>query len=73
MTAVSTLEPHMKHSRPHVKRACLALSLALLAGALFACAPKVGSEAWCKAMNAKPKGDWTVNEAADFAKSCIIK
>ena len=66
MTATSIPEPNMK-------RICFALSLALLAGGLLACAPKVGSEAWCKAMNAKPKGDWTVNEAADFAKSCIIK
>ena len=72
MTATSLHETHMK--RPGLLRQiCLAVSLALLAGALAACAPKVGSEAWCKAMNAKPKGDWTVNEAADFAKSCIIK
>jgi hypothetical protein len=66
MTAISIPEPHMKQ----IRRAC---SLALLALALLACQPKVGSEAWCKAMNDKPKGDWTVNEAADFAKSCIIK
>jgi hypothetical protein len=56
-----------------MRKICLALSLAFLAGSLFACQPKVGSEAWCKAMNEKPKGDWTVNEAGDFAKSCIIK
>ena len=73
MTATSMPETQMKLPGLNKKRTCLALSLALLAGALFACAPKVGSEAWCKAMNAKPKGDWTVNEAADFAKSCIIK
>ena len=37
-----------------------------------ACEPEVGSEAWCKDMTEKPKGDWTVNEAADFAKHCVI-
>ncbi|HEX5049690.1 MAG TPA: DUF3012 domain-containing protein [Gammaproteobacteria bacterium] len=63
----------MKRQDLEVKRIRRAFSLALLAGAMFACQPKVGSEAWCKAMNEKPKGDWTVNEAADFAKSCIIK
>jgi hypothetical protein len=56
-----------------MKRVCFALSLTLLAGVLFACQPAVGSDAWCKAMRDKPKGDWTANEAGDFAKSCIIK
>lgn len=39
---------------------------------LAACSPEVGSEAWCKDMKAKPKGDWTANEAADFAKHCVF-
>lgn len=38
-----------------------------------ACAPEVGSEAWCEDMAEKPKGDWSVNEAAEFAKSCVFK
>lgn len=45
------------------------LGLALLT----ACAPEVGSEAWCADMKEKPKGDWTANEASDFAKHCIFK
>jgi hypothetical protein len=40
---------------------------------LSACAPEVGSEQWCKNMKAKPKGDWTANQAVDFAKHCVIK
>lgn len=47
----------------------LSLSLILLTAA---CSPKVGSEAWCKNMEEKPKGDWTANEAADYAKHCIF-
>ena len=39
---------------------------------LSACAPEVGSEKWCIQMKEKPKGDWTGNEAADFAKHCLF-
>lgn len=40
---------------------------------LVACAPEVGSDAWCADLKEKPKGDWTANEAADFAKHCVFK
>lgn len=40
---------------------------------LSACAPEVGSKAWCAKMQEKPKGDWTVNEATDYAKSCLLR
>lgn len=40
--------------------------------ALAGCSPKVGSDAWCKSMKEKPKGDWTANEAADFTKYCLL-
>ncbi|MCP8690485.1 DUF3012 domain-containing protein [Marinobacterium sedimentorum] len=49
---------------------------ALFAGGLLllqGCSPEVGTEAWCKQMEGKPKGDWSVNDAGDFAKSCILK
>lgn len=39
---------------------------------LSACAPEVGSEGWCKNMAEKPKGDWTTNEALDYAENCLI-
>ncbi len=38
----------------------------------FACAPEIGSEKWCAMMKEKPKGDWTANEATDFAKHCLF-
>jgi hypothetical protein len=66
MTAIFPSEPAMKRIR-------IVLSIAVLAGALLACKPEVGSEAWCKAMGDKPRGDWTVNEVTQFAKSCILK
>ncbi|NIB43721.1 DUF3012 domain-containing protein [Pseudomaricurvus alkylphenolicus] len=40
---------------------------------LNACAPEVGSDAWCADLKEKPKGDWTANEATDFAKHCVFK
>lgn len=42
-------------------------------GFLAGCAPEVGSQKWCDQMNEKPKGDWTANEAADYAKHCIFR
>lgn len=66
MTAISAPDPLMRRIR-------FALSIALLAGALVACKPEVGSEAWCKAMRDQPRGDWTVNEATEFAKSCVLR
>jgi hypothetical protein len=48
-------------------------SVLMLAGLLAGCAPEVGSEAWCKDMQKKPKGDWSANEAADFAKHCVFR
>ena len=42
------------------------------AGLLSACAPEIGSEAWCNEMKEKPKGEWTANGTKDFAKHCIL-
>ena len=51
--------------------------LALLSGVflftLVACAPEVGSDGWCENMKEKPRADWTVNEAGNFTKHCILK
>ena len=47
--------------------------LLVLALATASCSPDVGSEAWCEQMSEKPKGDWTVNEATDFAKHCVFR
>lgn len=53
-----------------LNRLTLLASIALL---LSACAPEVGSEAWCKKLAEKPKGDWSANEATDYAKHCLLK
>ena len=51
-----------------VKRAVLILVTIWLA----ACEPEVGSERWCENMREKPRGDWTANEALEFARSCVL-
>ena len=53
-----------------IKLSLLTTSVCLL---LTGCSPEVGSEEWCKQMDEKPKGDWTANMAADYAKHCIFK
>ena len=57
------------------KTACFGSLFAAVFAAMMmlsACAPKVGSEAWCKEMDKKPKGNWTADEAENYAKSCIF-
>ena len=49
------------------------IAILLLISALVACGPEIGSEEWCKDMAQKSKGDWTANEAKEFAKSCVLK
>ena len=46
---------------------------AAVAVVLAACSPEVGSDEWCNDMMEKDKGDWSVNEAVDFAKHCVLK
>jgi hypothetical protein len=51
-----------------IKRLLVIIAL----GTLGACAPEVGSEAWCKDMADKDKADWSTNEALDYAKHCVL-
>lgn len=51
----------------------------ILTGALLSCvllmqgcSPEVGSKEWCSDLEKKPKGDWTANEAKDYATHCIF-
>lgn len=55
-------------------RSGILISLLFVAvlGLTTACSPEVGSEEWCEDLKNKPKGDWTANEAADFAKHCLL-
>lgn len=47
--------------------------LVVLGTQLFACSAEVGSEKWCSHLDAKAKGDWTMNEAKGYARHCLFK
>lgn len=55
-----------------MRRVSRALVLAVLAAWVAACAPEVGSPRWCEVMREKPRGDWTANEALEFARNCVL-
>ncbi len=67
MPLKTRMKPRIE-SRTKPRFLLLGLTVATLAG----CAPEVGSERWCEAMNEKPKGDWTANEALAYAEHCLI-
>jgi len=56
-----------------VKKTILSTLAAAFLLSLTACAPEVGSEAWCTDMKQKDKAEWTANQASDFAKNCVFK
>jgi hypothetical protein len=39
---------------------------------LAGCSPDVGSDAWCKEMDAISKADWSANDAASYTKHCVL-
>lgn len=47
------------------------IALAFLAS-ITACSPEVGSEKWCNNMKDTPKGEWSMNDAGDFTKHCLL-
>ena len=55
------------------KSIALLLFISATLVSMTGCSPEVGTEAWCKQMQEKDKGDWSANEAADFAKHCLFK
>jgi hypothetical protein len=55
-----------------MSRTARLIPLFLLVALAAACSPEVGSKRWCAALKEKPKGEWTANEAADYAKHCLF-
>jgi hypothetical protein len=50
-------------------RIFLALSSVIL---LTACSDPIGSEKWCEKQGDKPKSEWTLEEAGDYTKYCVM-
>ena len=55
-----------------LKRITLLIIAAAFAAMASACSPEVGSKEWCEELKAKPKDDWSANEAMDYTKHCIF-
>ncbi|EAU55720.1 DUF3012 domain-containing protein [Mariprofundus ferrooxydans] len=49
-----------------------AIASMLLLFTLSACSPEPGTEAWCNKIKEKPKADWSSNDAATYAKYCVM-
>ena len=48
------------------------LGIVFVAASLAGCAPEVGSERWCDQMRETQRGDWSTNQALDFARHCVF-
>ena len=48
-------------------------SILSMAFFLVGCSAEIGSDAWCADMKEKPKGEFTANDAKEFAKNCLFK
>ena len=55
-----------------MKKYLIACALAVSTLMIQGCSPEVGSKEWCADLKEKPKGEWTANEAKDYAKNCIL-
>ncbi|WP_428035053.1 DUF3012 domain-containing protein [Amphritea sp.] len=55
-----------------IKQLSFVMMLGVAVVSMQGCSPEVGTKAWCEELKEKPKGDWTANEAKDFAKHCIL-
>lgn len=49
------------------------LVVLLVAALIAGCTAEVGSDAWCQEMDAKPKGEWSANDAASYGKHCVLQ
>lgn len=56
-----------------IKSMKILISVLIVAVFMMGCSPEVGSEQWCNNLDAKAKGDWTINEAKDYAQHCLFK
>jgi hypothetical protein len=52
-----------------MKRTVVPASVLLVGAPVLACTPEAG----CGAMGEMPTDDWTANQAADFARHCLLK
>ena len=73
MAMASRVKSSVVDPRPPVRMTSSARLILVSLLLLVACSPEVGSDAWCENMKETPKADWSLNDAAAFAKQCVFK
>jgi hypothetical protein len=61
------------HPTNNSSRLAISTLTSLLTQTLTGCAPAVGSEKWCSNLEENPTGDWSLNEATDYAANCVLR
>lgn len=56
-------------TKTNLKQILAVVSLTVFAAG---CSPEVGSEGWCDDMKKQEKGNWTADDAGNFAKHCLM-
>lgn len=56
-------------TKTNLKKILAVVSLTVFA---VGCSPEVGSDAWCADMKKQDKGQWTADDAGNFAKHCLM-
>jgi len=55
-----------------MKKMTVLIAILALPMLLGACTPEPGTKAWCEVMKEKEKADWSGNDAATYAKYCVM-
>ena len=50
----------------------LRVTLFLLIALFVTACERVGSDAWCSKKEDQPKSEWTIEEAGDYTKYCVL-
>ena len=48
------------------------VAMIVLLSLLLAGCDRVGSEAWCEKQSQKPKSEWTMEQASEYTKYCVL-
>jgi hypothetical protein len=62
-----------KHQLKRNVRLSMGLTVVVMLLSTVSACSSVGSESWCNNLKETPKGDWSANEAKDYAKHCLFK
>lgn len=56
-----------------MKTVFLLFTIVLFSFLLSGCSPEVGSVEWCEKMDETPKGEWSMNDVAEYAENCVFR